>query len=237
MKNINTVTSAKSPHMDTQKSIDTSVHPNFEALYLNKDYKGAANYLLQNKQQLNSGIFHYNLGTVYSKLGDYPAARYHLEMSIKEGYVNSASLNNLTFIKSQLLVDDISTSTYLPDQIMNTALIIPPATYLSISLIFVLVGLVLLKTKKLIKKTSIVLFVIITLTPFLLSQLYLDKVTYAVAFKDVPVYEGPSKIFTEKGKVKAGAKIILGDYKDGWFYIKFPISLTGWISKDQLGLY
>ncbi|MDD4974495.1 MAG: tetratricopeptide repeat protein [Bacteriovorax sp.] len=237
MKNINTTTAAKSSHVNEQKAIGASVSSTFEELYLKKDYKGAANNLLQNKQQLNSSIFHYNLGTVYSKMGDYPAARFHLEKAIKEGYINSSSLNNLTYVKSQLQVDDISTSTNLPDQLMNTALTIPPAAYSSFSLILLLLGITLLKSKKLIKKTSIVFFVALILAPVLFSQGYLNKINYAVAFNDVPIYEGPSKIFSEKGKVKAGSKIILGEYKEGWFYIKFPISLAGWISKDQLGLY
>jgi hypothetical protein len=73
--------------------------------------------------------------------------------------------------------------------------------------------------------------------PFLFSEGYLDKINYAIAFKEIPIYEGPSKVFTEKGKIKAGAKIILGENKEGWFYVKFPISLAGWISKDQLGIY
>ncbi|MBC7540593.1 MAG: hypothetical protein H7281_17345 [Bacteriovorax sp.] len=237
MKNSNTLTTAKSPHVNEQKVIEASSSSAFDELYLKKDYKGAANYLLQNKQQLNSGIFHYNLGTVYSKMGDFPAARFHLEKAIKEGYINSSSLNNLTYVKAQLQVDDITSSTELPDQLMNTALTIPPAAYFSISLILLLLGISLLKSKKLIKKTSIVFFIVLIVAPVLFSQRYLDKINYAVAFKDVPIYEGPSKIFTEKGKVRAGSKIILGEYKEGWFYIKFPISLAGWISKDQLGLY
>ncbi|MDO9183924.1 MAG: tetratricopeptide repeat protein [Bacteriovorax sp.] len=237
MKNINTLTTAKSSHVIEEKSMGAPGNTTFEEFYIKKDFKGAANYLLQNKQQLSSGIFHYNLGTVYSKMGDFPAARFHLEKAIKEGYINSASLNNLTFVKSQLQVDDISTSVNLPDQFMNNALSIPPSAYVSFSLIFLLFGLILMKSKKLIKKSSIVFLSLLILTPIVFSQFYLDKINYAVAFKDIPAYEGPSKIFTEKGKVRAGSKIILGEYKDGWFYVKFPISLAGWINKDQLGIY
>lgn len=233
MKNINTSPVTKSPQAQTDKLASSP----FAELYLKKDYKGAASYLIQNKQQFDSGIFHYNLGTVYSKTGDYPAARFHLEKAIKEGYINSSSLNNLSYVKSQLQVDDLSTSTNLPDEFMNTALTIPPAAYTSISLVLLLFGISLVMSKKLTKKLSIACFVLLIAAPFLFSNLYLDKVNYAVAFKDVPLYEGPSKIFSEKGKVKAGSKIILGEFKEGWFYVKFPISLTGWINKDQLGLY
>lgn len=237
MENTNTSTETKSSQAGTDKSIESTAKISFEELYLKKDYKGAANYLLQNKQQFDSGIFHYNLGTVYSKQGDFAAARFHLEKAIKEGYINSSSLNNLTYVKGQLQVDDLSTSSNLPDQLMNSALAIPPTAYLSLSLVFLLCGISLLKTKKLRRKLSMALFALLIAAPVVFSNLYLDKINYAVAFKDVPLYEGPSKIFAEKGQIKAGSKIILSDFKEGWFYVKFPISLTGWINKDQLGLY
>lgn len=209
----------------------------FEALYLKKDYKSAVNYLLSHKQQFDSGIFHYNLGTVYSKIGDFPAARFHLEKALKEGYINSSSLNNLTYVKTQLQVDDLSTSANLPDELMNSALSVPAQAYLSLTLVFFFAGMLLIKSKIVTRKTTMFLLLIMALTPVFFSQFYLEKVNYAVAFKDIPLYEGPSKIFSEKGKVKAGSKIVLGEFKEGWFYVKFPISLAGWISKDQIGLY
>ena len=82
-----------------------------------------------------------------------------------------------------------------------------------------------------------VFVMLLSLTPVLISNFYVENINFAVALKEVPIYEGPSKIFSEKGKVRAGSKVILGQLKDGWFYIEFPISLAGWISKDQLGLY
>jgi len=93
------------------------------------------------------------------------------------------------------------------------------------------------KYKKIISKIAILLLLLTAVLPFIFSILYLENVNYAVAFKDITLYEGPSKIFQEKGKVKAGSKIILGEFRDGWFYVKFPISLAGWASKDQLGQY
>lgn len=237
MKNTSTVPVTKSPQVTSHAQSESREESSFEALYLKKDFKGAVNYLLRNKQQLNSGIFHYNLGTVYSKLGDYPAARFHLEKAIKEGYINSSSLNNLAYVKTQLQVDDLSTSSLLPDELMNAALGIPGSAYLSFTLILALCGLLLVKAKKVKRKVTIALLALVAIAPLLFSQLYLERVNYAVAFKDITLYEGPSKIFSEKGKVRAGSKIILGDFKDGWFYVKFPISLAGWINKDQLGLY
>jgi tetratricopeptide (TPR) repeat protein len=237
MKNINTIAATKSPQLIQRKVSNDPKVMTFEELYLKKDFKGAAQYLLQNKQQFSSGIFHYNLGTVYAKLIDYPAARFHFEKAIKDGYINSASLNNLGYVKSVIEVDDISTSTSIQDQLINTSLSIPSAAYLSASLIFLLITLLLIKTKNVTKKMTIFILAIFIFSPICYSHFYLENINYAVAFKDVPIYEGPSKIFTEKGKLRAGSKIILGEFKDGWFSIKFPISLAGWVNKDQLGLY
>ncbi len=219
------------------KSPSVSGTLNFEQLYVKKEFKAAANWLIQNKQQYSSGIFHYNLGTVYSKMGDYSAARFHLEKAIKMGYINSSSLNNLNFIKSQLQVDDISTSNSVIDQFMNSSLAVPSSAYLSMTLVMMIIVLLLIKSKKLVGKMTIATLLVIALFPLAYSSLYLDSVNYAVAFKETTLYEGPSKIFQEKGKIKSGSKIILGEYRDGWFYVKYPISLAGWASKDQLGQY
>ena len=58
---------------------------------------------------------------------------------------------------------------------------------------------IIIKSKKLINKFSIALMALVIIAPFLFSQVYFEKINYAVALKDVPLYEGPSKIFTEKG--------------------------------------
>jgi hypothetical protein len=209
----------------------------FDELYVKKDFKGAAQYLLDNKQQFDSSIFHYNLGTVYSKMGEQASARFHLEKAIQEGYINNSSLNNLTFVKSQLQVDDLSTSSSFPDQIMNTASNIPAAGYFSLSLIFILIFMLLVRFGKIQRKWVMAVVFLLAVSPVAISNFYVKNINYAVALKDTPLYEGPSKIFSEKGVVRAGSKIVLGQFKEGWFYVEFPISLSGWISKDQLGIY
>ena len=216
---------------------ETQSKLSFDELYLKKDFKSAAQYLLDNKKQFESGIFHYNLGTVYSKMGDQATARFHLEKAIAEGYINSASINNLAFVKSELQVDDLSTSTSLPDQVVNTMTSIPMAGYFSMTLVLILVFTLMVRFKKIQNKWIILFVMLFSLTPVLISNFYIKNMNYAIVLKEVPLYEGPSKIFSEKGKVHAGSKVVLGQLKDGWFYIEFPISLSGWISKDQLGLY
>jgi hypothetical protein len=237
MKNTSTTPLTKSSEASARKPLSVSQKASFDELYLKKDFKGAAQYLLDNKQQMDSGIFHYNLGTVYSKMGDLAAARFHLEKALQEGYINSASLNNLTFVKTKLEVDDLTTSTSLPDQFINMASTIPASAYFSFTLAFWLILAIMIRFNKIQKKWLMIVCFLLSLSPLLFSNFYVKNINYAIALKDTPLYEGPSKIFNEKGRVKAGSKIVLGELKEGWFYVKFPLSLSGWINKDQLGLY
>lgn len=237
MKNNITTPLTKSSEASVRKPLSVSQKVSFDELYLKKDFKGAAQYLLDNKQQLDAGIFHYNLGTVYSKMGDLAAGRFHLEKALQEGYINSSSLNNLTFVKTKLEVDDLTTSTSLPDQFINISSTIPVPAYYSFTLVFWLMLVFMIRFHKIQKKWIMIICFLISLGPLLFSNFYVKKINYAIALKDIPLYEGPSKIFNEKGRVKAGSKIVLGELKEGWFYVKFPLALSGWISKDQLGLY
>ena len=241
MKNSSTspmTKSSRTPLSVDQKSPSKESSINeFESLYTKNDFKGAAQYLLNNKQQMKSGIFHYNLGTVYSKMGDHATARYHLEKAIQEGYVNSASLSNLAYVKGQLNVDDLSTSTSLPDQIINTSINIPAQAYFSLTLIVMLIAILCYRFKKMSSKITLIIVLVLSLIPGIFYATYVKNINYAVALKEVPLYEGPSKIFNEKGKIRPGSKIVLGEFKDGWFFVEFPLSLAGWVNKDQLGLY
>jgi len=221
---------------NTNKIVKSSA-ATFEELYAKKDYKEAINSLLQNKQRFSSGTFHYNLGTTYAKLGDFGAARFHLEKAINLGMYNSATINNLNYVQSKLQGEDISTSSSLPDQIINKSLNIPFEAFVSMSLVLVLFFMLIIKLKSIKNKLVMVLFVLIALLPVIYSRVLTSEVTSAVAMKEIPLYEGPSKIFQEKGKIKAGSKIVLGEFKDGWFFVKFPISLSGWINKDNLGIF
>lgn len=237
MKNTSTTPLTKSSAVPLRKPLSISQEVGFDELYLKKDFKGASQYLLDNKLQMNSGIFHYNLGTVYSKMGDQAAARFHLEKSIKEGYINTSSLNNLNFVKAKLGVDDLSTSTSFPDQVVNVVTAIPTSAYFSLTLVLCLILAIMIRFYKIQKKWLMVVCFLLAMSPVLFSNFYVKKINYAIALKDIPLYEGPSKIFNEKGQVRAGSKIVIGELKEGWFYVKFPLSLAGWINKDQLGLY
>lgn len=216
---------------ETKSSIAT-----FEELYAKKDYKGAIDFLLANKQQFNSGTFHYNLGTTYAKMNELGAARFHLEKAALNGMYNSALYNNLQYVNAKIVGEDISTSQSIVDRAVDYSVSIPREAYLTISLALMILFLVILKFKNIKSRVLILIWVLIAFLP----SIYIYSLDYttnvAVALKEVSILEGPSKVFQEKGKIQAGAKVILGEYKEGWFFIKYPISLSGWVSKENLGI-
>lgn len=214
------------------KSSDAS----FAELYAKKDFKGAVDYLLHNKQQFSSGTFHYNLGTTYAKLGDLGAARFHLEKAREAGVYHSAMVNNLRFVESKIDAEDLSTSTSVVDQVIDYSLKVPASGYLSISLVLMIITLFIFIRKKQLNHIKSWCLLLVCLTPVFYSQFYLHSLNQAVSLKEITIFEGPSKIFQEKGKIKPGAKVLLGEFKDGWFFVKYPISLSGWVNKENLGI-
>jgi hypothetical protein len=209
----------------------------FEELYSKKEFKKAADYLLQNKGYFDSGIFHYNLGTTYAKLEEFGAARFHLEKAQSLGFYNSALNNNLQFIKTRIVAEDLSNSDSFYDQFIDSSLALPGTLYYTMTLVLIVLALTIFRFAKNAAKIWAFSFLFLSLIPLAYFNLYLNNIHTAVVLKDASILEGPSKIFQEKGKIKAGAKIILGDQKEEWFFIKYPISLTGWVSKNDLGFY
>jgi len=214
------------------KSSDAS----FAELYAKKDFKGAIDYLLHNKQQFSSGTFHYNLGTTYAKLGDLGAARFHLEKAREAGVYHSAMVNNLKFVESKIDAEDLSSSSSIVDQVIDYSLKIPASGYLSISLVLVLFTLIVFIKKKQMNTIKSWSLLVLCMIPLAYSQFYLHSLNQAVSLKETTIFEGPSKIFQEKGKIKPGAKVLLGEFKDGWFFVKYPVSLSGWVNKENLGI-
>ncbi|CAN0054173.1 unnamed protein product, partial [Chrysoparadoxa australica] len=74
--------------------------------YLNGDYEAAKNAVLEGKPHLDSGLFHYNLGSIYLKMGKLGPARFHLEKAKTEGFSYPMLWKNLTYVKAQSQVLD-----------------------------------------------------------------------------------------------------------------------------------
>ncbi|MCO4792629.1 MAG: SH3 domain-containing protein [Bacteriovoracaceae bacterium] len=208
-----------------------------EDMYTKKNFEEASSLLIKNKDSLETGLFHYNLGTVYAKWGNLAAGRYHLEKSIKNGYINSQSVNNLEYVKEKLAVDDLGTSGKYYDQFMDTGLGLPVSAFGLFALSTMVVVLVLTKLNKIKNLGLSFLIIALGFSPLIYKKYHLENINYAVLLEDGIVREGPSRIFDKKASLNSGTKIIITTYDDGWYFISNPVHLTGWIERKNLGIY
>ncbi len=208
-----------------------------ESLYLKRNYEEASTLLIKNRSEFEPGFFHYNLGTIYTKWGNLAAGRYHLEKSIKSGYVNSASLNNVQYIKEKLAVDDLASSKELHDQWMNTTLDLPMGLYISFALLMFVIVAGMKKFGKQLQVPVMALLLVVGVAPLLYKVTYLNKVNYAILLEEGVLREGPSRIFDQKAALNAGTKVIITKYDNGWYFISNPVHLSGWVERKNLGIY
>lgn len=215
--------------------IMSEVLKSLESLYTQERYTEALELLEKSQDALPLGQFHYNLGTLYLKMNQVGPARYHLETALNEGFVHSALFNNLSYLQQQLNLVDLSRSSSILDRLYNFSLSTPQEIYLLIFLLLILSGCVFFKFFRLRRWAfSLPFFLGATLTAYMyLGVVRTSRV--AVALNDAEVLEGPSKLYTQKFQLPAGAKIILGKEADDWFYIERPLHFSGWVKMSDLG--
>lgn len=212
------------------------ISKSLETLYLDGKFDKAVDLLLESKNQLSAVDFHYNLGTVYAKMGDLGPGRYHLELALKKGYVGSDLLNNLTVIKSKLQGVDLSMSRDLGDQIISFLSSVPIMPVVSIVLVLMIASILLFKFKKVKSIYGLVLLVITSLLPLAIHQGVLANKTFAVNIKEMKIYEGPSSVYDVRATLPGGSKFILGKSDGDWFFIDHPVDLAGWVKKEDIGI-
>ena len=215
----------------------TDLPTSLENLYLKQDYATVQKKLLENKDTFDPGVFHYNLGTILGKQGNFPAARYHLEKSLKLGFFDSRLKENLQTIKIHLANRDLDNSDHWRDQLLNWGPGFPESVFLTWSLLWCLGILLLIRFKKMIRKVTITISFLLSILPISLSKFYFNDINYAINLQNTPLREGPSSIYPEMMMIEAGSKFIVREGNDGWFYIKSPSFLTGWVRGDHLAIY
>ena len=215
----------------------TDLPTSLENLYLKQDYATVQKKLLENKDTFDPGVFHYNLGTLFGKQGNFPAARYNLEKSLKLGFFDSRLKENLQTIKIHLANRDLDNSDHWKDQLLNWGAGFPESVFFTWSLLWCLGILLLIRFKKMIRKVTITISFLLSILPISLSKFYFNDINYAINLQNTPLREGPSSIYPEMMMIEAGSKFIVREGNDGWFYIKSPSFLTGWVRGDHLAIY
>ena len=204
-------------------------------LYTQGNFEAARKLLIERKDTLPEGLFHYNLGTLYAREGNLALGRYHLEKALSKNFANGMLFNNLETVKVKLNVVDLSRSEGFSGKIIDASLSFPPGIWLTFSLLLLL-GLIFAVKRKMIRGFILPsVFFVVAVAPLVYSQAYLYKMRHAIILKDAEIYEGPSNIYSSTGTVKGGSKIIVGDSNNKQYFIVYPKVLSGWIHGDYLG--
>lgn len=215
----------------------TKILKSVEELYINKQYDAAVETLLKHKDTFSSGMFHYNLGSLYLKMGRVGAARYNLEKSKDSGFNLTLVNKNLNIIKQKNNIVGLEKSDSIIEQAIGLS--INQSSYLLGSIFLICTSIVLLLAifKKI--KSNILLFIILSflIAPVILKLFVDTSYDRAVALVDLPLYEGPSKIYEQSGEVRAGSKVVIGKSINGWLLIKYPQSVAGWVKREDVGLF
>lgn len=219
-----------------ENSNTTEMMKSLEASYLKKDYKAAIDSLIANKELLQSGIFHYNLGTLYAKSGNFPAARYQFEKSIEEGFQRKEVYKNLDFVIQKQNLDDLSASNSFVDKTIALQYRWSNSLFISISLCLVIFALLKMKKNGL-KTIAPYLFLLLAILPLAWNWGVLKQSKMGIVLIKTEVREGPSKIFEVNKDLEPGMQIVLGEIQNNWVHIIRPEHLAGWADLNAIGVY
>lgn len=213
---------------DTNMSLDGK--------YLANDLDGAIKILLESKDQFKSGVFSYNLGTIYAKKSDWPLARYHLEKAYREGFYSPRLFNNLKLVEERLGVREVKTHSFLERIAFNTAEH-PTLFWIFTPLAVAMLLLIFTRFVKRIRPIYLIMILIISCIPCALSFVAKSYFHMGIVFKDTALYESPSEIHAPRRNIIGGEKILVIKNKNGWHEVVFPSEYSGWVKNTNLGLF
>jgi len=201
-----------------------------ETLYAQKDYQKALETLAANKDKISESVWHYNVGTVYGKLENWPMARYHLTLAEWEGLSSKEVISNKNFVESKLDTNKLERSLAPSDYLVKGGIASSQGILSSVSLFIVLLGLVAFWKTKSIKVLSASLtmaLIVVGLNFWIHSWDKMIVVTTQV------IKDGPSEIFGQKEELPVGL-LIVGTKKGDWIEIIYPSRYQGWIKDSGL---
>jgi hypothetical protein len=196
-----------------------------ETYHNQKDYAAALSTLKQNQGKIAPAVWHFNMGTIQAKLENLPLARYHLLMAEEEGLSSSALVNNKILVETKLDVSRYEDASGTSDYLVKAGLLASQGILTSLSLLFVIFGIISL-WKRARLKLSASLF-ITTLTILGLNW-WIQSWNKVIVLTPQVVHEGPSGIFEGLTEVPEGVMLIISHH-DGWARIIYPSRFQGWI--------
>jgi len=170
------------------------------------------------------------MGTVLAQLNQLPEARLHLLIAQKIGLI-SPSNQNLELVEEKLEITRLEKPLSVSDYFFKTSFLAAEGWLTTLSLIFLITGIIICRKSASVKKLG--LFFIATITP-LIFNFIINAVPLEISLKPIVFKEGPSEIFMDRGEIPAGVMLITRE-REGWREILFPSRFNGWV-KDNPNL-
>lgn len=202
----------------------------FEDYYVKKDYSNALTYLQEHSKDIPTDLWHYNLGTTYARLSQFPSARYHLLKSAQQGFNTPSLTQNLDFVEEKLEVTKLEKSLDLGDYLHKTGMLFEGEILTTLSLLCLIAGLLALKQKRSFLRAALLL--VLTLLPLGVNY-WISHWPRALVIRATAVFEGPSAIFEGQNEVPAGVLIITNGSGE-WRQILYPSRFGGWVKSKDL---
>ena len=199
-----------------------------QTFYTQKDYENALLALKENQSKIPEGLWHYNMGTIYGKMEQYPLARYHLLMADKKGYNSEDLLSNTILVEEKLQIEKLEQSYSSSDFLFKAGLVARDGIFTLLGLILVLIGVISLWKKAGFRVWGS----LFALAVLIISMNWLvDALDKKIVLEGQAIQEGPSAIFRTTDELPAGIMVITTE-KNGWLKIIYPSRFEGWI-KDK----
>jgi hypothetical protein len=202
----------------------------FEEHYVQKDYPNALLVLKNNQSQFTQSLWHYNLGTVYGEMNNWPMARFHFILAEKSGLHSKELIQNKKLAETKLDVTRLEKPLDASDYYIKISYFAADGPLLTIGFLFLAIGIWLLKKKASLKSAAI--FALTVATPLMLD-FWIDSWPRKITSAPKTVYEGPSSLFGAIGEIPPGIMVITNK-KDEWEKIIYPSRFSGWIKSDHL---
>jgi hypothetical protein len=201
-----------------------------EALYDQKDYTGSLQTLESQKASLPPGLWHYNMGTLFGKLENWPMARFHLMMADAAGFTSKELFQNKELVELKLDIQKYEKPLGAMDYLIKGSLVGTQGIFTLLALLFITGGLISVWRIKSIKiMASAISFAIILFA----LNFWIGSWKKLIVIRALPLHEGPSVIFGAKEEIPAGVFLVTQE-KGDWLKVIYPSRFEGWVKETGL---
>lgn len=186
--------------------------------------------LEKSRDKISPGLWHFNAGTVKAKMLKPAEARFHFLEAKLNGFTDERLSQNLSLVERELQVTSLEKPLETYDYAMKFGLWAQNGFFTTLSLLFLIGGLLILRREK--KYYVLIMTLIFTLAP-LGTSFWLKSQDKAVTLVSHEVLEGPSAIFASRGELPPGVLVFMR--KSGeWLEIVYPSRFRGWIKNTGI---